>query len=254
VTVRLKRQPGFAGEVRLELVPPGGTQGVSATPINLPAGANEAGLVVKAEKGARPGPPAEYVVRATAKAGTATLKSEARVAVRVGDGPAGPGRKEQEVLAAGSAGWRYAAKVEGNGWVAPDFDDKAWREARTPLGNGEPEVTARKGTEVAEKGQDLFCRRAFDVPAELLKRPGAEFRLRVASDNSATVYLNGKPADDEDTDHEFAYWNREVVLPAALLKPGRNVVAVRVRNSAGSSDAYLDLAIVASFPAAAPGK
>lgn len=94
----------------------------------------------------------------------------------------------------------------------------------------------------------MYARRAFDVPAELFKTEGMTFRLRVASDNSAAVYLNGQAADQEVADHEFSYWNRDVVIPAALLRPGKNVVAVGVYNTSGSSDAYLDLSLTAEVP------
>jgi hypothetical protein len=54
---------------------------------------------------------------------------------------------------------------------------------------------------------------------------------------------------DEDTaDHEFAYWNREVTLEPGQLQPGKNVLAVRVSNASGSSDLYLDAAVIALVP------
>jgi hypothetical protein len=74
------------------------------------------------------------------------------------------------------------------------------------------------------------------------------FSLEVASDNSAEVYINGQLVDKDEEDHEFAYWNRTVPAPAKLLRPGRNVVAVLVHNSSGSSDLYFDLALTARVP------
>lgn len=63
------------------------------------------------------------------------------------------------------------------------------------------------------------------------------------------VYINGKPADEgPEADHEFKYWNREVLLPADLNWPGRNVIAVRVKNAAGSSDLFLDAEVAALTP------
>ena len=60
------------------------------------------------------------------------------------------------------------------------------------------------------------------------------FRLGVASDDSATVYLNGVARrQGPEADHEFAYWNRDVELPPKALKPGKNVIAVLVRNKTG---------------------
>ena len=76
----------------------------------------------------------------------------------------------------------------------------------------------------------------------------SKFRLQVASDNSATVWINGKQVDKEDGDHEATYWNRTVEVAAGILKKDGNVVAVRVDNKANSSDIFLDLQIEATGP------
>ena len=188
-------------------------------------------------------------VRATMRVENATLREEAKFAVSISDAAGTPTKPKVDaqataLIAEAAGGWRYSASATGDDWKKPDFDDKGWKEVKAPLGNGEPEVATRKGTELPEKGQAIYARRAFDVPAGLLKEKGVAFRLRVASDNSAAVYLNGKAADEDSGDHEFSYWNRDVEIPAALLKPGRNVIAVRVENAAGSSDLYLDLTVV----------
>ena len=96
--------------------------------------------------------------------------------------------------------------------------------------------------------EPLYCRRAFDVPAELLKQKGVTFRLKVASDSSAVVTLNGTVADEDTGDHEFSYWNRDVEIPTARLKARRNVIAVKVDNTAASSDVFFDPAVVGLVP------
>src|SRR5262249_15594948 len=61
--------------------------------------------------------------------------------------------------------------------------------------------------------------------------------------------LNGVLVDhDPEEDHEFAYWNRDVEIPAKHVKSGRNVVAVFVKNHAGSSDIFLHMEIAAEVP------
>jgi hypothetical protein len=83
----------------------------------------------------------------------------------------------------------------------------------------------------------------------VLTKKGATFRLAVASDDSAVVYVNGELVDeDPEEDHEFQYWNREVEVPAKRLRPGKNVVAVLVKNKQGSSDLYLDMELTAQVP------
>jgi hypothetical protein len=97
----------------------------------------------------------------------------------------------------------------------------------------------------------VLFRRVIDIPAEMLAQKGTSFRLLVASDNSAEVYVNGDLLDDDpEADHEFKYWNREVDLGAKLFKPGKNVIAVRVRNTEGSSDLFFDMELSALVPVA----
>lgn len=252
LAVKVKRLHGYDGPLSVELVPPkSGNPGVSAAAVTIPAKATDGTLTLKADAKAKPTPDATFTVRATAKIGNSTLRTETELHVAVADASGKPPMnvKAVELLPKSAADWRYAADVKGSDWLKPDFDDKGWKVVKAPFGNGEAEIASRKGTEVPDVGEPLFARRAFDVPADLLKQKDATFRLRVASDNSAAVYLNGKPADEDSGDHEFSYWNREVTIPAALLKPGRNIVAVRLDNAAGSSDAYLDLELVAEVPA-----
>jgi len=45
-----------------------------------------------------------------------------------------------------------------------------------------------------------------------------------------------------------------VELQPKLFKPGRNVIAVRVKNKQGSSDLYLDLELTAQIPLPKPAK
>ncbi len=162
--------------------------------------------------------------------------------------------KTTVLLAAGSPGWRFSpatpASQSGGRWKNADFDDRAWRSGKAPLGHGEDELGKRSGTLVAEKGQAFLFRRAVELPAGLLALKGAAFTLAVASDNSAEVYVNGVLVDnDPQPDHEFAYWNREVELPAKALRPGRNAIAVLVRNGASSSDLFFDLELAAQVTA-----
>jgi hypothetical protein len=161
------------------------------------------------------------------------------------------------LLAESSPGWRFlpasAVRDAGNAWKLPDFDHSGWRTGKAPIGYGEAEIDQRQGTTVAEQGQDFVFRRSLDVPTDLLKQSGVVIRVSVASDDSAEVYLNGELIDkDPEEDHEFAYWNREIEVPAAKWKPGRNVIAVLVRNRQGSSDLYLDMEITALVPLPKP--
>jgi hypothetical protein len=161
--------------------------------------------------------------------------------------------KSVVLLPQSSPGWKFAVasseKGPGTPWALTGFDDRGWRSGSSPIGYGEEEISKRRGTQVNEKGKPFLFRRGFDVPAELLRQKGVQFRLSVASDDSAVVWLNGLEVDrDPEADHEFAYWNRDVELDVKHLTAGRNVVAVQVKNQPQSSDLYLDMEIVAQWP------
>jgi hypothetical protein len=164
------------------------------------------------------------------------------------------------LLQQSTAGWKFipereAGRAARDAWKEPDFDDANWRSGKAPIGYGEDEIPKRKGTIVAEQGVTFLFRRVVEVPSDLLAAKGVTFRLCVASDDTATVYLNGEMVDkDPADDHEFAYWNRDVELQPKQFKAGRNVLAVWVKNHLGSSDIYLDMEVSAQVPLPPPPK
>ncbi len=146
------------------------------------------------------------------------------------------------VIAASSDGWKFtaAADVQGDEWLKPAFDDSKWTSGKAPLGYGEPAIAEKKGTTLDVQGQPVLFRRKFSVDQKLIDAK-AGFKLLVASDDSATVWINGQQVDKEDMDHEPVYWNRMIEVAAGTLQKDGNLVAVRVNNKAGSSDIFLDL-------------
>ena len=170
-----------------------------------------------------------------------------------GDGDEIAEFKTIELLPAGAARWRFLPAREasnvGEGWAGTAFDDSRWRLGKTPIGYGEQEIENRKGTVIAEQGEDFLFRRVVDIPQELLAQQGLVLRLGVASDDNARVYLNGTLIDqDPEVDHEFAYWNRDIEVPLKHVKPGPNLIAALVKNHKGSSDLYLDMELTAQVP------
>ena len=252
LAVKVQRQQNYQGAVTLEVALPAELKGGAAAPVVVPAGANGARLVFKAPPNLKPGAYANVLVRATARLDKTPLTSEAKLTVTVSPAGAPAGDvKLVKLLAEGVAGWKYmaAADAQGDAWKTPNFDDKAWQTGQAPLGAGEEEIARRKGATIANAGQAFLFRHAFDVPAELLKAPGLRAQLAVASDDSASVYINGELVDrDPEVDHEFKYWNRVVDLDWKHLRSGRNVIAVLVTNKAGSSDLYFDLTLTALVP------
>jgi hypothetical protein len=161
------------------------------------------------------------------------------------------------LLPEGARDWRYltarAAEPLEDRWLQRDFDDRKWKVGKAPIGYGEDEITNRKGTTIKETGQTIVFRRTFQVPAAILNHKDVTFQLSVAADNCARVCINGESVIDEgEEDHEFAYWNQTVDVPAAVLKPGRNVISVVVPNGEESSDLYLDALLTAETPVSTP--
>jgi hypothetical protein len=176
-----------------------------------------------------------------------------------GDGEDFDEVKTTELLKQSTGSWRFTsvkkAGATGGKWVEASFDDSKWSTGKTPFGYGENEIATRKGTEVPDKGQDYLFRGSVNIPEELLQAKGVVFRISVSCDDSATVFVNGTQVDkDPVDDHEFAYWNREVELQPKAFKPGKNVLAVLVKNKAQSSDLYFDLEITANVPVPKPVK
>jgi hypothetical protein len=172
--------------------------------------------------------------------------------VAFGAGDDGVEVKTVVLLEQSTAGWRFLPARDvaavGDRWREPGFDDKGWRTGKAPVGYGQDEIARRKGTIVAEQGIPFVFRRDCEVPADLLNHKGVAFRLAVASDDSASVYLNGTLVDqDPMEDHDFAYWNRDIELPTKQLKAGRNVIAVYVKNHLRSHDIYLDMEVSAQY-------
>lgn len=150
------------------------------------------------------------------------------------------------LVPATSPGWKQvaAASLQDQKWFLPQFDDASWQPAKTPLGYGVKLVEEKQGDTLAVQGAEAALRRVFEIDAA---RRGTivQLRLQVASNDSAAVYLNGRLIDDDPSPHPPTYWNRSIDVPTAFLAPGRNVVAVRLRNAAKSPDAFLDLQLTA---------
>jgi len=83
LAVRVKRQFGFDGEFTVQLVMPQGTQGITAADVTIPAGKDEAELIIKAPAGATPGNRANLTVRATATFDKTPIVHETKISVNV---------------------------------------------------------------------------------------------------------------------------------------------------------------------------
>jgi beta-galactosidase len=130
-------------------------------------------------------------------------------------------------------GWKGEADPQDvgqkQGWQGPSFDDSAWAAIKVPgtYESQRPDLADYLGI--------FWYRKTFDMP---VLPSGGELALVIgAVDDEDQTYLNGKligsiTAQTNPND----YWaaERRYKVPAGLLKPSGNVLAVRVNNIRGS--------------------
>ena len=133
--------------------------------------------------------------------------------------------------------WKYATEKPGPGWMAPEFDDSAWKSG--PAGFGTPETPgAIVGT--AWNTADIWARTEFTVadPAKI-----GSALLRLHHDDDAEVYVNGVQAVAL---RRFSTSYEEQPLSAearSALKPGKNTLAVHCKQKSGGQ--YIDVGLTA---------
>jgi hypothetical protein len=124
--------------------------------------------------------------------------------------------------------------------MQPDFDHHPWQEAAAPFGRHEPPIGRAPRTEWTTN--DIWLRREFTLPEGPLEQP----RLIMHYDEEPEVFLNGvfaaRPGGFTDN-------YREVDISAearATLKPGRNTLAVRCRQTWGGQ--FIDVGMGVTDP------
>jgi len=159
-------------------------------------------------------------------------------------------------------GTREASEPDPAAWRLPSFDDSAWPVAAMPFWYGETQPYP--GTELADMRGNYTCvflRRTF-----VLAQPEAvtSLRLRFLSDDGCIVWINGTEVARFNMPEGFVPYNGaslpalpepipwqdvEPGPPAALLRPGTNVLAVQAFNSslANSSDFVIHVELVAEL-------
>ncbi len=107
---------------------------------------------------------------------------------------------------------------ERNGWAGPDFADEMW----------EPIDLPRTWQAEGHQFSGVFWfRRTVNVSEQWA---GRDLSLCLgAVDKHDTTYFNGERVGATGRDYEQQHWNqlRTYTVPGRLVKPGRNVIAVR---------------------------
>ena len=131
---------------------------------------------------------------------------------------------QAQSLAERMAGW-YAkndpGSANGLGWADPAQDDSGWKTMTLPglfQQAGDPEIAKINGI--------VWFRRTFDLPADT---SGKDMVLHLMADDKDTTWVNGTQVGAT----EGYTAARSYKVPAALLKPTGNVIAVRVLDTGG---------------------
>lgn len=128
--------------------------------------------------------------------------------------------------------WRYTFERPADNWSQPGFDDAAWKTGPATFGHDAPGVRTQWTT------PDIWIRREFTLPTTI----PARLAFLVQHDEDAEIYVNGVLAASV-TGFTGEYKNVPLNdAGRAALKPGRNTLAVHVRQTLGGQ--AIDVGIV----------
>ncbi len=127
-------------------------------------------------------------------------------------------------------------------WAAPDFDDSSWDVVALPKEWGDMGLGNFDGV--------MWYRLALDIPADMA---GRDLLLSLGQvDDIDYTYFNGELVGRS---FEFGQ-QRFYVVPARLVRKGRNVLAVRVIDNIGGGGIYSDASklVIGTFRKVGKGK
>ncbi len=173
------------------------------------------------------------------------------------------------VLIPRGSAWKYDDKGQDllTAWREKDYDDAAWASGNAKLGDGDDDVITP--VDIGPDGArhwTVYFRRSFDLADPAVYE---SLRVELRRDDGAVVHVNGKdvfrsnlpetgdiihstPADSSSSS-ETTFFSKTV--PADMLVPGKNVIAVEVHQANQTSgDLGFDLELVGnkSFSTSAP--
>ena len=111
-------------------------------------------------------------------------------------------------------------------WNAVDFDDSKWPQMQLP--------SLWEQKQLGDLDGVVWFRKTIDVPADAAGKEAA-LELAMIDDNDIT-YVNGIKVGETNSYNQ----HRKYIIPAGLLKTGKNVIAVRVEDTGGGGGIYGD--------------
>lgn len=144
--------------------------------------------------------------------------------------------KDPETRASVAEGWEQrwwnaldepGPKRQPKPWITEPFDDSTWATMSVP--------SAFSGDDLGRHDGIVYLRRVIELPADFASAGGGGAgRLNLGPiDDRDTAWINGKLVGSTLADNKWSE-ARTYEIPAGLLKPGRNVVAVRVLDTGGA--------------------
>ncbi|MGE5519551.1 MAG: glutaminase domain-containing protein [Candidatus Dadabacteria bacterium] len=125
---------------------------------------------------------------------------------------------------------QYTESAPAGNWMNLNYNDKDWKTGAAPFGDN------RTTAKTYWRSNDLWMRRTFTINNNL-----DNIFLKLHHDDNVEVYLNGnKIFETKGWTGKFIYI--PVKGAATLLKPGTNLLAIHVANTAGGQ--WLDAGLV----------
>jgi len=132
--------------------------------------------------------------------------------------------------------WKYSLSNPGNNWYSTDFDDSTWSSAKAPFGDRE------SGHNNVWTGNQLYLRMEFTVD-DLSDYKNGKFIFNSFYDEDPIFYINGKQV------LRASGWSDNTTMLLAdvdaysILKEGKNVIAVYIKNGAGGKNFDTDISV-----------
>ena len=134
--------------------------------------------------------------------------------------------------------WRYTTNRPETDWTKPEFDDGQWREGSSGFGVTD-HVTPPNTVGTPWTTSDIWLRKTIDVPSPL---EFASVGIIARHDEDVEVFVNGTPVlVVEGFNTKWTAYDVTKQI-RAVLRPGKNVVAVHVTQTGGGQ--YIDLGLV----------
>jgi len=126
---------------------------------------------------------------------------------------------------------KYTEQKPTDDWNHIQYDDKNWKEGLAPFGDDKGVV------KTFWKSNDLWVRRSFTLTDNKMD----DLYLKLNHDDNIIVYLNGVEIyNTVGWVHKFIYI--PIRNASSILKKGKNVLAVHIKNTAGGQ--HLDFGLV----------